>query len=163
MGWHRLPQALLGSLGCICCLCDQSKCGEGEIKGHCLKTTFHTRKYSVLHLPPPLTSLRRTSFLLGSPKMAPHSYWELPVWADAFGPARAAGCGWAEPFGCYWVPELSVQFPEGKGPPRDGLLGVKQEVWQQPPRWAAGHSAGEDSLSLLMKHKSKETSFSTSG
>jgi len=53
--------------------------------------------FSVLHLPPPPTSFRRTGFLLGSTKMAPHSCQELPVWDKDLGPARAARCGWAEP------------------------------------------------------------------
>lgn len=126
VGWSKLPQALLGSLSSTHCLCDWNKCGEGERKGNCLKITFCRRKYSVLHLPPPPISFRRTGFLLGCRKMVPHSYQELLVWAEAFGPARAAGCGWAEPFGCSWVPELSLCFPQCKVSPWDGLWAPSQ-------------------------------------
>lgn len=91
--------------------------------------------------------------------MVPHSYQEHSVRAEAFGSDRAAGHGCTELFGCYRVPELFLHVPQAKASPGDGVLGVKQDLWQQPSRWVAGHSDRKDILLLLSKHKSKASSF----
>lgn len=83
-------------------------------KGNYLNPTYHTRKYSVLPLPalPQPPSDGQTCCWA-----SPHWCQELPIWAETFSPARAAGWGQAELFGCYWMPELSHHFLRGKASP----------------------------------------------
>lgn len=102
VGWSRLPQDLLGSLGSRGCLCDRSKCGEGEREGPCLKTTLNTRQYSGLHLLPHLSPSEGEAFCSAPPKWcltatksSPSGLrlWGLPGLRDMDGQSCSAASG----------------------------------------------------------------------
>lgn len=105
------------------------------------KTSISHNKILIPPSPSPTSLLKKDRLSARLPQNGASQLPRALCLGWGFRACRAVGRGVAEPFSCYQVPEPSLHFPHSKASPCDGLLGIKQEVWQQPPQGVAGHSA----------------------